>query len=96
MNAATTANPDYSAFLEGKVVLASKSGFAVSPGELNPGNFPFQNDVITWAAGLGRRGYGVELSTKYFGFGIRYYKEIEAEITTPTLFDYLKTQEARP
>ena len=34
MHTATTANPDYKAFLEGKVVLASKSGFAVSPGDL--------------------------------------------------------------
>ena len=54
MQTASTANPDYDAFLEGKVVLASKSGFAVSPEELHPGNFEFQNDVITWAAGLGR------------------------------------------
>jgi len=34
MNTAATANPDYKAFLEGKVVMAERSGFAVSPEDL--------------------------------------------------------------
>lgn len=42
------------------------------------------------AVKLGRYGYGVELSQIYYEAGLRYCQEIERQVTTPTLFDYLE------
>lgn len=43
----------YRAFLESKIVIKTKQVLEVKPGELNPANFPHQNDVIRWAASRG-------------------------------------------
>lgn len=40
---------------------------------------------------LGRRAHGIELNRNYYEAAVRYCKQIEAEVTAPTLFDYLKT-----
>lgn len=45
---------EYRQFLEGKIIDVDRAGFTVQPERLHPGNFPHQNDAITWAAGLGR------------------------------------------
>lgn len=39
---------------------------------------------------MGRRAYGIELSDQYFNDGLRYCKEAEQEVLTPTLFDWLE------
>jgi hypothetical protein len=41
---------------------------------------------------LGRFGIGVELSEAYWQCGVRYCREREAQVRTPTLFDYLQSQ----
>ena len=41
---------------------------------------------------LGRTGYGVELNPAYFESGVHYCQEMEQEKTSPTLFDYLKSE----
>jgi DNA modification methylase len=43
---------------------------------------------------LGRRGYGVELAEEYFRAGLRYCQDVEREVKTPTLFDFLAACEA--
>lgn len=45
------------------------------------------------AVKLGRRGYGVELSDKYYQCGLAYMREIEQERMAPTLFDWLAKQQ---
>ncbi|MHB0874545.1 MAG: DNA methyltransferase, partial [Anaerolineae bacterium] len=41
---------------------------------------------------LGRVGLGIELSGEYWQCGVRYCQEMEAQVRTPTLFDYLLTR----
>ena len=42
------------------------------------------------AVKMGRKGYGIELSTDYFRDGVGYLQEVENEKETPTLFDFLE------
>ncbi|HSW62690.1 MAG TPA: DNA methyltransferase [Dissulfurispiraceae bacterium] len=37
-----------------------------------------------------RIGHGIELNSAYFNAGVRYCKDIEEQVTAPTLFDYLE------
>ena len=46
---------DYREFLETKIELATESGFAVNPAELNPALKPHQRDAVAWALKGGRR-----------------------------------------
>ncbi len=41
------------------------------------------------AVKMGRKGYGIELSTDYFRDGVGYLQAAEDEIETPTLFDFM-------
>lgn len=41
------------------------------------------------AVKLGRMGHMVELNTTYYGDAVHYLKQIEAEVTAPTLFDFI-------
>lgn len=41
------------------------------------------------AVKMGRRGYGIELSTDYFRDGVGYLQEAENELEVPTLFDFM-------
>jgi len=45
---------EYQNFLESKIDIVERSGFAVDPGTLHPSLFPHQRDTIVWAARLGR------------------------------------------
>ena len=42
---------------------------------------------------MGRRAYGIELNSTYFDAGAKYCEAIEQQVLTPTLFDWLETQE---
>lgn len=44
------------------------------------------------AVKMKRRGYGVELNPDYFRDGVGYLQAAEAEIETPTLFDFMEDQ----
>ncbi len=46
---------NYREFLETKIELATESGFAVDPAELNPALKPHQRDAVAWALKGGRR-----------------------------------------
>lgn len=48
--------------------------------------------VVVKAVEMGRRGYGVELSPRYFDEGLRYCQDAEIKATSPTLFDWLALQ----
>lgn len=41
------------------------------------------------AVKMGRYGYGIELNADYFRDGVGYLQDAEAEVETPTLFDFL-------
>jgi DNA modification methylase len=61
----------------------------------NPGDVVFDPfaglfTVPYCAVRFGRVGHGVELSQDYFRDGLRYCKEIEAEVIAPTLFDLME------
>lgn len=61
----------------------------------NPGDVVFDPfaglfTVPYCAVKFGRYGHGVELSQDYFRDGLRYCKEIEAEVSAPTLFDLME------
>jgi DNA modification methylase len=45
----------YQDFLKSKIILASESGFAIDPSEVNPIAKPHQRDAIVWAIRGGRR-----------------------------------------
>jgi DNA modification methylase/Arc/MetJ family transcription regulator len=42
---------------------------------------------------MGRKGVGIELSEQYWNFGVRFCQRIEREQNTPTLFDWIESQE---
>ena len=42
---------------------------------------------------MGRKAYGVELNSEYFGYGVKYCQEAEREATMPTLFDFISRAE---
>lgn len=44
---------------------------------------------------MNRRAYGIELSSDYFGFGVKYCREAEQRVLTPTLFDFLAQMQER-
>jgi DNA modification methylase len=46
--------------------------------------------VVVKAVEMGRRGFGVELSPRYFEEGLRYCQEAEIKATSPTLFNLLE------
>lgn len=46
---------NYKEFLETKIELATESGFAVDPAEINPALKPHQKDAVRWALKGGRR-----------------------------------------
>lgn len=48
------------------------------------------------AVKMGRKGYGIELSTDYFRDGVGYLQAAENEIDTPTLFDFMEDDEVLP
>ena len=54
MAIATEIGIDYGAFLERKRVAAIPVGFGVDEDHINPMLFPFQRDVVRWAAAKGR------------------------------------------
>ena len=39
---------------------------------------------------MGRRGYGIELNSDYFHWGVDYCRQMEQRVQTPTLFDLLE------
>ena len=41
------------------------------------------------AVKMGRKGYGIELNSDYWAWGVRYLEEAELKATTPTLFDLM-------
>ena len=45
--------------------------------------------VPVTAVKMNRKGYGIELNPDYFRDGVGYLKEVEDELETPTLFDFL-------
>ncbi len=60
-----------------------------NPGELVLDPFGGLFTVPMKAIEMGRRAYGIELSTEYFGFGVRYCRDAEAKRAAPSLFDLL-------
>lgn len=65
-----------------------------SPGELVYDPFGGLMTVPVRALLMGRRGYGCELSPKYFPDGVRYLRETENERATPSLFDLIGMEQA--
>lgn len=59
-----------------------------NPGELVGDPFAGLFTVPKVAVDMGRRGYGCELNTDYFRDGVGYLKATEANLGTPTLFDF--------
>lgn len=43
------------------------------------------------AVQMGRRAYLIELGEEFFGYLVRFMKDIERQVTAPTLFDYMET-----
>lgn len=64
-----------------------------NPGDLVLDCFAGLHTVPYCAIKLGRYGYGVELSDDYFRSGVRYCRDMEREVTTPSL---LSKMEAPP
>ncbi|MDR2078160.1 MAG: DNA methylase N-4 [Treponema sp.] len=58
-----------------------------NPGELVLDPFGGLMTVPYMAVKMGRKGYGIELNYLSFKDGCRYLKDIEMEVTAPTLFD---------
>lgn len=44
--------------------------------------------------GLGRKGYGIELSPDYYRDGVGYLEAAKDEVETPTLFDFIGGDDA--
>lgn len=60
-----------------------------NPGEVVFDPFAGLFTVPVTAVKMGRKGYGIELNSDYFRDGVGYLKAAEAEISMPTLFDFL-------
>jgi len=58
-----------------------------NPGDLVLDPFAGLMTVPYMAVKMGRRGYGIELNRESWKDGCRYLKDIEMEVTAPTLFD---------
>ena len=92
---------NYEEFLASKFNFCTSSGFVISQEAINPMLFPHQRDIVQWAVNkgraavpyraikLGRYGCAAELSAEYFKDGVRYLREAEREVESPTLFDLL-------
>jgi len=61
-----------------------------NPGEVVLDPFAGLFTVPERAVRMGRKGYGIELSSDYFRDGLGYLKLAEQEIAAPTLFDFLE------
>src|SRR5581483_2027704 len=46
------------------------------------------------AVKLGRRGFGIELNSQYFRDGVHYCQAAEMQVSSPTLFDVLESEQA--
>lgn len=46
--------------------------------------------VLMTAVKMGRKGFGIELSTDYFRGGVGYLQEVENEKQSPALFDFIE------
>jgi hypothetical protein len=64
-----------------------------NPGDLVVEPFAGLGTVVYCAVKLGRVGYGVELAEDYFSAAVKYCREIERELLTPTLFDAIEEPE---
>lgn len=60
-----------------------------NPGEVVFDPFAGLFTVPVTAIKMGRKGYGIELNTDYFRDGVGYLQAAEAEISMPTLFDFV-------
>lgn len=60
-----------------------------NPGEMVGDFFAGLFTVPYMAVKMGRKGWGVELNTEYFRDGVGYLERAEAELETPTLFDFV-------
>jgi len=61
-----------------------------NPGELVLDPFGGIMTVPFKAVELGRRGMGIELNSEYYIDGLRYLREVESKVASPTLFDLLE------
>ena len=61
-----------------------------NPGELVVDPFAGIMTVPFKAVELGRRGMGIELNSEYFRDGVKYLREVESKVASPTLFDLLE------
>lgn len=61
-----------------------------NPGELVLDPFGGIMTVPFKAVELGRRGMGIELNSEYFRDGVKYLREVESKVASPTLFDLLE------
>lgn len=62
-----------------------------NPGELVLDPFGGLGTVAYIAVKLGREAISIELNRQYWECGVRYCRDMERQVTTPTLFDYLET-----
>jgi DNA modification methylase len=65
-----------------------------NPGELVLDPFAGLFTVPYMALKLGRLAHGTELNPAYFTDGVKYCQDMERQVTSPTLFDYLAAQNA--
>jgi DNA modification methylase/superfamily II DNA or RNA helicase len=66
-----------------------------NPGDVVLDMFAGLFTVVMKAIELGRIGYGIELNEQYYAAGVRYCQEAERNKLTPSLFDWLKVQQAQ-
>lgn len=93
--AATAPPVDYRSFLEAKAQLCETFGFDVELSAIHPTLLPHQKVCVQWAIRGGRRAL-----FETFGLGKTVQqleilrKAIEQKMATPSLFDYVATDEA--
>ena len=63
-----------------------------NPGELVFDPFGGLMTVPYMAVKMGRKGMATELNSDYFRDGVRYLREAETEVKTPTLFDLIDNE----
>ena len=63
------------------------------PGDTVLDPFGGIGSVPYWAVKSGRKGYGCELSEKYWDDGAFYCDQAEKEISMPTLFDLIEAED---
>lgn len=62
-----------------------------NPGDVVLDPFGGLMTVPYMAVKMGRYGVGIELNTDYFRDGVNYLESIEAQISQPTLFDFIRS-----